>query len=352
MGLFRKNKIWYFAIMRDGRRIQKSTGTSNKMLAKRIYEQTLAEVVKGKWFRYEQARRISFKSLVEKYTNRYQRKRDPVTIKPLLAFFGDKTLADIAISDVENYVLERMKSPKKLSHATIYQEYSLGRRIFNVARKTWQMVESNPFGDFDYKELLDTDNPRKRSLSLDEEIQLLHNAHSNDIGDFIVASVHSGCRRGEVLSWDWHETVDLSNRVLTVRVSKRIRKKVVYKHIPMTEILYKILLRRSKIVHISGKVFPMDIHDVRYAFDETVKRAGIKNTRLHDLRRTFSTRLDECQVPLHIIKVLMGHSMNNDVTETHYINRVAESLRPYILLLDKYYEKHGISLDDVLKRAG
>jgi len=101
----------------------------------------------------------------------------------------------------------------------------------------------------------------------------------------------------------------------------------------------------------SNHCWQVHIHDVRYAFDMTVKKAGLKNIHPHDLRKTFSTRLDECRVPLHINKALMGHS-TNDVTEKHYIHRVVESLRPYVRLLDGYYEKYGVNLDEVLKLAG
>jgi integrase len=350
MGLFRRKegKIYYFAIMRDGNRIVKSTGASNKKLAQEIYEQALTEIIRGKWFINERARKTTFRETVEKYTMKYQRQRDPITIKQLLPYFGDMTLSEITTEVVEDYIIQRMKAPKSPSHVTIYLEYGLCRRIFNVAMKTWHWVSLNPFADFDYKQLLERDNPRKRVISVEEELQLLSNAYNHDISDFIIAGIHTGCRRGEILSWDWKETVDMEKRFLMVKVSKRTRKKVVYKTIPMSETLYKMLLRRYKVMHISGKVFPMDMHQVRYAFVQSAKAAGVKNVRVHDLRKTFSTRLDESGVPLHIIKALLGHS-TNDVTELHYIHRAVESLRPYILLLDKYYKE---KLEEVMRLVG
>ena len=109
-------------------------------------------------------------------------------------------------------------------------------------------------------------------ITAHEEIALLDNAYSKDIRDF--ADIHSGCRRGEILTWDWHDSVDLPKRFLKVRISKRVRNEIAYKYIPISETLYRMLLKRSRVMHISGKVFPMDRHDVRYAFDETVKKAG------------------------------------------------------------------------------
>jgi len=52
-----------------------------------------------------------------------------------------------------------------------------------------------------------------------------------------------------------------------------------------------------------------------------------------------------------VIKALLGHS-TNDVTETHYIDRMVETLRPHVLLLDEYYEKYGISREEIIRKAG
>jgi integrase len=354
MGLFKKNKIYYFAIMRDGRRIQRSTGSKNKKLAQEIYDKVYHEIVGGKWFKKEKARNKTFHQVWDRYEAKgYVKQRDKYTIKQLLPFFGYKTLAEIETIDVEDYITERLNSPKKPADSTIDKEYSLGRRMFYVAKKTWGWTTENPFADFDQNELLDTDNPRERVISIAEEIQLLNCAFNQDIRDFIIAQIHTACRRGETLTWDWNKSVngnksvDLFNRILIVKKNKRRKKKPVYKTIPMSDTLYKILVRRYKTPHISGKVFPMTLSEVRYAFDMTLKKSGMEDIQLRDCRRTFSTRLDAHGVPLHIIKALMGHS-TNDVTEVHYIQRVADSLRKYVLLLDKYYEENDVDIDEVM----
>lgn len=105
-------------------------------------------------------------------------------------------------------------------------------------------TSDNPFEDVEYKELLNKPHPRKRSITVEEEMALLDHAYNKDMKDFIIAGNHSGCRRGEILSWDYNETVNLSKRFLKVRISKRIRNEIVYKYIPMSETLYGMLLKR------------------------------------------------------------------------------------------------------------
>jgi hypothetical protein len=107
MGLFKKNKIGYFAIMRDGRRVQRSTGTSNKKLAQTIYENALSDIIKKKWFRNEKARTMTFRELWEHYRRKYEKLRDETSSKRLLPYFGDMKLAEIAPEDIEDYILDR-----------------------------------------------------------------------------------------------------------------------------------------------------------------------------------------------------------------------------------------------------
>ena len=115
----------------------------------------------------------------------------------------------------------------------------------------------------------------------------------------------------------------------------------------MSDTLYKMLVRRYKTPHISGKVFPMDIHDVRYAFDMTLKKSRLKNIQVHDCRKNFSTRLDAHGIPLHIIDALKG-TLPTNITAIHYIFREVDSLRKYVLLLDKYYEENDVDIDEVM----
>lgn len=60
----------------------------------------------------------------------------------------------------------------------------------------------------------------------------------------------------------------------------------------------------ARIFTFRGK----SIKDIRTAFKNACKRAGIKNLRFHDFRHTFATRLVLSGVDLATVSKLLGHS--------------------------------------------
>jgi integrase len=357
MGLFKVNKTWYFVITRDGKRIQQSTRTTNKQLAQKIFDAACADIVTKKWFKQEKARNTTFRELWEHYRQRYEKKRDETSSKRLLPFFGDMKLSEIMAEDIENYILDRQESPMPPADTTIYQEFSLGRRMFNVARKAWKWTSENPFSDVYIKEMLDLDNNRDRWLTHEEEIILLEKAaRPIYLRDLIIFAIHSGCRRGEILSLTWEDNINLFTRTIKVEISKRKKKdkgnlKKKFKIIPMSDTLFQMLLRRSKVVHITGRVFPISASSVRHAFDQAVEKAHLENFTFHTLRHTFATRLAQAGVNLYAIKELLGHESIK--TTERYAHHCPVSLRPSVMVLDQIpdMEQLGAALQDAIVKA-
>ena len=246
------------------------------------------------------------------------------------------TLAEITAETVENYILDRYESAYGPKPATIYQEYSLARRIFNVSRKRWKLTSHNPFADVQFSELLEINNERDRSLSVEEEKILLEHATPAYLKQIIVFGIHTGCRRGEILSINWRENIDMRQRLIRVIISKRKPgEKSKVKVIPMSDTLYQMLLDMSKVPHMSGKLFPVTVSALKDAFERAVANAGIEDFHFHDLRHTFGTRLAEMGVPLTVIKELMGHRTIK--TTERYIHHYPADLRPRMKALDDYY---------------
>lgn len=326
MGLYRRGKIFWFCIMQRGKRIQVSTGSDNRKLAERIYAKSFTDIQEGEWFEKQKAKSVTFDEMVKKYLQKYCKMRDEHSLKKLLPAFGSYTLAGITTEMISDYRDERLKSVKP---ATVYQELSLMRRMFNVARREWKWTKENPAADLSF--VVGNRNARERWLSTEEEKLLLEKAANPGwLRPLLIMALHTGMRRGEILNLTWKD-VDFMRRLVRVMKSKNGEKK----SIPMSQTVLMTLKGVGKVVDISGKVFPISVRSLREAFGKTLDKAGIKDFHFHDLRHTFATRLVQNGVDLYKVKELLGHK--TIVMTMRYAHHYPESLRSSIDVLDIYY---------------
>jgi len=336
MGLYRRGKFFWFTIMQNRKRIQVSTKTENKKLAERIHAQAITEMQEGIWFEKQKAKTITFQEMTEKYLKKYYRIRDEHTVKRLLPIFGHLTLAGITTEMISDYRDERLKTVKP---ATVYQELSLMRRMFNVARREWKWTKENPVADLSFS--VGNKNARDRWLTLEEEKRLLDCATNPSwLRSLLVFALHTGMRRGEILNLLWND-VDFFRKLVTVVKSKNGEKR----GMPMSQTLYNTLKSMSKVVDISSRVFPISVRSLREAFDMTLKKAGLKDFHFHDLRHTFATRLIQNGVDLYKVKELLGHKT---ITMTmRYAHHYPESLRSSVEVLDNCYNFTTVGVMEV-----
>ena len=75
------------------------------------------------------------------------------------------------------------------------------------------------------------------------------------------------------------------------------------------------------------------LKDIRTAFKNACKRAGIKNLRIHDLRHTVATRLVLAGVDLATVSKLLGHSSIQ--MTMRYAHPTPEALKSAVSKLNK-----------------
>lgn len=325
MGLYRRGKFFWYSIRYQGKRIQASLKTDNRKLAGKLYAKILTDIVEGRYFEKEKAKKITFREMVDKYMLRHKKMRDEHTVKQLLPVFGSLMLSEITSELVSDYRYERLK---KVKPATVYQELSLMRRMYNVARREWKWLRDNPIADLSFS--VGNKNARDRWLTPKEEKKLLECATNPSwLRNLVIMALHTGMRRGEILNLKWQD-IDSSRRLITIQKSKNGEKR----SIPMSRTLHDTL-SCIKVRDISGKVFPIAVRSLRAAFDSTLERAQIENFHFHDLRHTFATRLVQNGVDLYKVKELLGHKT---ITMTmRYAHHYPESLRSSVEVLDGCY---------------
>ena len=221
MGLYRRGKIYWFSIKDERGRIRKSLRTKNKKVAEKLYAKTLTNIIEGRYFEATEARTRKFEEMVAKYLSKHAHSRDNYTTKPLLKFFGGYTLAQITTPFVAKYQDERLEIVKA---ATVYQELSLLRRMFNVARRRWKWVKENPVSDGDLSFSVGNKNARDRWLTVQEELTLLQKATNPEwLRPLLITALHTGMRRGELLDLTWKD-IDLRRNILELKGQRTARR--------------------------------------------------------------------------------------------------------------------------------
>jgi integrase len=271
--------------------------------------------VEGQFFETSKARRYYFEDMVMRYLEDHEKLRDRYTLKRLGDYFNGLKLIDISTDIVADY---KRKRDKVVRPATVYQELSLMRRMFNVARKEWKWVKESPVADLSFS--VGDRNSRDRWLTVEEEQRLIGAATNPQwLRTLLIVALQTGMRRSEILNLS-RQDVDFQRRTVFVRQSKNGQQRT----IPMSDMLYDTL-KAMKVRSIGGGLFPVSASSLRAAFSGAVAKAGIEDFHFHDLRHTFATRLIQNGADPYSVQLLLGHK--SFAMTRRYAHHNIESLR-------------------------
>ncbi|MFQ5519989.1 MAG: tyrosine-type recombinase/integrase [Candidatus Methylomirabilia bacterium] len=271
--------------------------------------------------------------------------RDEASLKVLLPFgadpedktsIGDCYLASITPEILEQYKVSRLTSVKP---STVNHELATLRHLYTMAIK-WSYVTRNPV-----KAVKPLKEPpgRVRYLAPEEREALLA-VCDGDLFPVVLILLNTGLRRGELLALTWVD-IDLRQRLLTVRNSKTHRSR----RVPLNDTCLSVLRSLPRRLTPQAKVFPRWTPEaLTMAFRRAVKRAGIKDLRLHDLRHDVASQLAMRNVSLRTIQELLGHADPRMSAKYSHLSQAA--LSDALKLLDGVSEEFaGYS---VATRAG
>ena len=223
-------------------------------------------------------------------------KTDEYRLKRIREFFKDiDDLRDIAPLMIQKFRAARLK--EGVSKVTTNREIQLLKKMFNVAIEEGYL-EVNPAKKIKLYSELDT--VRDRVLSEEEEPRLFSELVEH-MKPFVLVLLHTGMRKKELLTLRW-QNVDSKKR--QIKVEKTKSKKV--RFIPVNSVLFDELSSLKLKRGTEQRVFQFKY--VQKAWENARRRAGLEDLTLHDLRRTFGTRLLEAGVDIVTISKLYGHS--------------------------------------------
>jgi integrase len=232
--------------------------------------------------------------------DRYQ--RGPiVTTKVNGRAFGEWRAAEITREMVEAF---RRQRPRVAGN----RDLAVLRAAFN-----WSvlggLVAATPFkvGTVSAVKLQREESRTRRLLPGEDERLLLE---AKGLKDLIVAALETGCRKGELLSLQWHQV----RSDLFLPAGKTKAKKP--RRVPISTVLQAVLERRRN--DPAGEALPSDAFvfgdevgrrrgSIKTAWRLTCKRANIVGLNFHDLRREAGSRWMDAGVPLSTIQKWLGH---------------------------------------------
>jgi integrase len=342
MAVYKRGGVWWYSFIFAGKRIQESTHTHLKTLAreaeanrKRQLQETLAGVQSED--RFKRIRTVS--DAVNEYLEGYAADHAHTStvnakgrLKVVVRHMGTVLLPDLIEARIRKYMTAR--KAEGASNRTVNMELGeLSRAIGRTWRELWpkvnKMTERTDVG---------------RALSADEERRLLdatstavYFGRSPLIGTLIRMALATGMRAAELTSLQWGQ-VDLFDGLMTVGKAKT--EAGTGRVIPMnTDVRTLLAAHRDWWVSRFGQprpehyVFPWGSPvpkdpmrptvEIKSAWDTIRKAAGV-DCRWHDLRHTVATKMAEAGVPESTMLAIMGHMSRKMLERYSHIRMAAK----------------------------
>jgi len=319
-GLFKNGEIWHVDKHVRGRRINKSTGTTDFVEAQQIMALLIDQARREDIFGIRKKRHLS--EAIDRYVSENQHlasiEDNTTHLKLILSVIGDLYLHEIHDESIQSFIKFRKNQGRKSKTVNI----ALGvlRRVLRLAVGKWRdrngltWLESMPIID----DVKWGDARKPFPLSHDDQERLFSHMAPH-LKVMCLFKVNTGCREQEVcqLRWDWeYELIGSEHSIfiLPETLTKNAEERIV---VVNKEARKAIELARGKdpefVFTYKGKHLTKINNS---AWKNARKKADLPLARVHDLKHTFGMRLRAADVNFEDRQDLLGHK-NGSIT-THY----------------------------------
>jgi integrase len=336
-GIYKRGRTYWARAQRNGREVRESLKTTDRRVAESRYRDWFDRLNAIAWG--DRPRRLfaeATKRFIDEHLTHIKpstARRYGVSLQWLAEQFGGKYLDQITREQLAEF--ETWRRAMGASPPTIRRDLACLSSMFTSC-EDWDWIAEgiNPVRGFMRRRArrgLSESPPRTRYLSVAEEQKLLQ-AATPAVRRAIVVAVDTGLRREEQFSLTWPQIDMRRGLITTTKQTKSGRSRSV----PLPERAAQCLaqIRVSELGTVASLfVFHHDdgrrVLTMEKGIKAAVRRAGLKDVRWHDLRRTAGCRWLQAGRSMLEVSVLLGHS-SVAVTEKHYAfldgERVAEDV--------------------------
>jgi len=313
----RRTDVWY-VVWSEGRRSRRrSTGSSDKVVARRFLAQYAA-------LGEAPPQRFVVSDLCDAYLK--DREADPKVAYPkairnalghIKGYFGDLPPEMISPATVNIYVRSRRQAG--VMDSTISKELRFLRQAlkFGVTHK-W--IDREP-----EIKLPGEGEARDRYLSREEFARLWFHSSPLHLRVFLALAISTAARGKNILALTW-DRVDFDAGMVRYAKGESANKKTA--PVPMNAPLRAVLLAASKARGKSGYVVEWEgrrVKSVRRAYERACRLAGLEDAHRHDLRRTAASWALQGGASFDEVATMLGDSV--EITRKHYAMFSADYLR-------------------------
>ena len=316
MSLYRREDSphwWIQVVDPEGRRVQQSTGTADRVKAQELHDRIKVKIWDQKRLGvkaihgWEEAVLRWLSEKAEKATladdRVHLRWLDRHLRGRMLSEIDRALVAEITRLRRQPYVVERKKGPARVispSSATVNRTLEVLRAIIRRARDDWEWIDRCP-----RVQMLQEAGKRVRWITREQANRLIEELpkHQQAMVQF---ALETGLRRRNVTHLEWSQ-VDLERKVAWIHPDQAKAKKAI--GVPLSNHAVGVL--RTQVGQHAIWVFPYRgrpvIQVATRAWRRAVQRAQIApGFRWHDLRHTWASWHAQDGTPLNVLQELGG----------------------------------------------
>ncbi len=351
MGLYKRGSVWWISFNYNGQQIRRSTETSDKKLAQRIFDKLKGELAAGRHHGLD-IDKVSFEDLKVCLINDYKlnsRKslnRAELSLKHLGSFFGGMRIKDITSSLIESYIISRKQN--KASNGTINRELSALKRMFSLGvRHTPPKVVNPP-----YVHKLKEAPPREGFFEYEEYIRL-RDELPDHLKPVLTIAHFTGMRKQEILDLTWDQTNVFEEKItLKAGTTKNDQSRIIF----LAGDLYGVILRQKKIRDNQYPQCPYvcfrqgrQIRNYQAGWHGACERAGLEGKMLHDNRRTAVRNMSRAGIPDTVTMRISGHKTRSIFDRYNITNE--DDLRSAAEKIAKVYQQKELDSEKTPKAS-
>jgi len=339
-----KGQPWWVFINHNGKRRSRKIGS--KTAAKRIAAEIQQKIARQE-FKLEREKPVpTFGEYSQKWLKDYVsvscrestlEEYSGILKNHVLPVFKDKPIDKVSRGDIRDFLLSKVKDFSR-SRVGLFKDVLSG--VLGYALDE-ELIPANPTLGIT-KRLFPKSNRTKKALSVNhvlnrEELELFHNTCKSLVPEysaFFTMAAKTGMRLGELLALRW-DNVDFNSNFLWVKRSYRRGiftrpKNGKSRRVDMTPqlkaVLKQHLFKEKKECLSLGiepeLVFsrygsPIEQNFIRRVFKRVLKKAGLRDIKLHGLRHTYASILLSAGVSLFYVSKQLGHSGINITSDIY-----------------------------------